>query len=266
MKKGLYILLLSVLFISCSDFQKTLKSEDTAAKYEMAEELYDAGKWAKSYRLLDQILQKYRGKPQAEKLTFMHAMCSYNLGDYYIASYHLSKFTDIYPQSEKTEQASFLSAKGYYHNSPVYSKEQKETVEAIEKLQLFVNAYPNSQYLEEANTLVKELDFKLEKKAFEIAKQYDLIRDFKASIKSFNNFLLEFPGTSLRSEAYYYRLDAAYNLAILSVDYLKEERINEAIEYYNTLKKTYPNYENLESATLMYEKLQEELKILTTKS
>lgn len=266
MKKGLYILLLSILFISCSDFQKTLKSEDTAAKFDMAEELYDAGKWAKSYRLLDQILQKYRGKPQAEKLTFMHAMCSYNLGDYYIASYHLSKFTDIYPQSEKAEQASFLAAKGYYHNSPVYSKEQKETVEAIEKLQLFVNAYPNSQYLDEANTLVKELDFKLEKKAFEIAKQYDIISDFKASIKSFNNFLLEFPGTSLRNDAYYYRLDAAYNLAILSVDYLKEERINEAIDYYNALKKTYPNYENLENATLMYEKLQEELKTLTTKS
>jgi outer membrane protein assembly factor BamD len=266
MKKGLYILLISILFISCSDFQKTLKSEDTAAKFEMAEDLYDAQKWAKSYRLLDQILQKYRGKPQAEKLTFMHAMCSYQLGDYYIASYHLDKFTDIYPQSEKTEQASFLSAKGYYHNSPVYSKEQKETVEAIEKLQLFVNAYPNSQYLDEANTLVKELDFKLEKKAFEIAKQYDIISDFKASIKSFNNFLLEFPGTTLRSEAYYYRLDAAYNLAILSVNYLKEERLNEAIGYYNALKKTYPNYENLESATLMNEKLQEELKTLTTKS
>ncbi|NRD23408.1 outer membrane protein assembly factor BamD [Winogradskyella litoriviva] len=264
MKKGLYILLLSILFVSCSDFQKTLKSDDTAAKFEMAEELYDAQKWAKSYRLLDQILQKYRGKPQAEKITFMHAMCSYHLGDYYIASYHLDKFTDVYPQSEKLEQASFLSAKGYYFNSPVYSKEQKETLEAIEKLQLFINAYPNSQYLGEANTLVKELDFKLEKKAFEIAKQYDLIKDYKASIKSFNNFLLEFPGTSLRSEAFFYRLDAAYNLAILSVDYLKEDRLKEAISYYNALKKSYPNSTNLDSANLMNERLQEELKTFTT--
>ncbi len=109
----------------------------------------------------------------------------------------LDKFTDIYPQSEKAEEAAFLSAKGFYFNSPVYSKEQKETIEAIEKLQLFVNAHPNSQYLSEANAIVKELDFKLEKKAFEIAKQYNLISDYKASIKSFNNFLLEFPGATL---------------------------------------------------------------------
>ncbi|WP_407557671.1 outer membrane protein assembly factor BamD [Winogradskyella sp. 4-2091] len=266
MKRGLYILLVTLILVSCSDFQKTLKSEDTSAKFDMAEELYNDGKWAKSFRLLDQILQKYRGKPQAEKLTFMHAMCLYNMKEYYRSSYHLDKFTDIYPQSEKAEQASFLSAKGYYYNSPIYSKEQKETIEAIEKLQLFVNANPNSQYLSEANTLVKELDFKLEKKAFEIAKQYDLIKDYKASIKSFNNFLLEFPGTTLRSEAFYYRLDAAYNLAILSVEYLKEERLNEAIGYYNALKKAYPNSENIQNATALYNQLQEELNTLKTKS
>ena len=266
MKKGLYILLISILFISCSDFQKALKSEDVSEKFKMATDLFEAEKWNKSYRLLDQILPKYRGKPQGEKLTFMHAMCSYKMRDYYISSYHFDKFTDLYPSSEKVEEAAFLAAKGYYYNSPVYSKEQKETVEAIEKLQLFVNAHPNSQYLSEANTLVKELDFKLEKKAFEIAKQYDLIRDYKASIKSFNNFLLEFPGTTLRDKALFYRLDAAYNLAILSVDYLKEQRLKDAISYYEILKKSYPSYEFIEDATGMKEELEQQLDTFITKS
>lgn len=266
MKRGLYILLISITFISCSKFQRTLKSDDTAAKFELATELYDAGKWNKSFKLCEQILQKYRGKPQAEKLTYIHAMCYYHMGDYYLASHHLEKFTDIYPQSEKAEEAAFMSAKGYYFNSPVYSKEQKETIEAIEKLQLFVNAYPTSQYLGEANLLVKELDFKLEKKAFEIAKQYNLIKDYKASIKSFNNFLLEFPGTSLRSDAYYYRFDSAYKLALLSVNYLKEERIKDATNYYNALKKAYPNSEFLIVADIKKEELQNELTTFTTKS
>lgn len=263
MKQGLYILFIATMLVSCSDFQKTLKSEDVGAKFTMGTELFEAGKYNKAKRLFDQILQKYRGKPQAEKLTFMHAMCSYEMKDYYIASYHFDKFTDVYTKSEKSEEAAFLSAKGYYYNSPVYSKEQKETVEAIEKLQLFVNQYPNSQYLAEANKLVKELDFKLEKKSFEIARQYDLIRDYKASINSFNNFLLEFPGTSLRNEAMYYRLDAAYNLAILSVDYLKEERLNNALSYYRALTKAFPNSEFLEEATQMKEDLEKELNTLT---
>ncbi|WP_299122368.1 outer membrane protein assembly factor BamD [uncultured Winogradskyella sp.] len=266
MKRGLYILLISIVLISCSDFQKTLRSEDIAEKFTIATELFEAEKYSKSYRLLDQILPKYRGKPQAEKLTYMHAMCSYNLKDYYIASYHFDKFISLYPASEKAEEAAFLAAKGYYYNSPVYSKEQKETVEAIEKLQLFVNAHPNSEYLAEANTLVKELDFKLEKKAYEIARQYNLIKDYKASVKSFNNFLLEFPGASLRSKAMFYRFDAAYNLAVNSIDSLKEQRLNEAIGYYNTLKRSYPNSEFLEDATTMNEDLQQQLNTFTTKS
>ena len=266
MKQGLYILFIAITLLSCSDFQKTLRSEDTAAKFNMGEELFNSGKYNKAYRLFNQILQQYRGKPQAEKLTFMHAMCSYNLRDYYISSYHFDKFTDIYPQSEKAEEASFLSAKGYYYNSPVYSKEQKETVEAIEKLQLFINGYPNSQYIDDANKLVKELDFKLEKKAFEIAKQYDQIRDFKASVNSFNNFLFNFPGTSLRDEAMFYRLDAAYNLAILSIDELKEERLNTALNYYNLFNKSYPNSEFKEDASRMKDELEKELNTFSTKS
>jgi outer membrane protein assembly factor BamD len=92
--------------------------------------------------------------------------------------------------------------------SPVYSKEQKETKEAIEKLQLFINKFPDSQYLAEANIMVKELDFKLEKKAFEIAKQYNTTAyyessDYEAAIKAFDNFLLEHPGTSFREQAMY---------------------------------------------------------------
>lgn len=266
MKKGFYTLLISILFISCSDFQKALKSDDVAKKFEMGTELYEAEKWNKAHRLFSQILPNYRGKPQAEKLTFMHAMCSYKMGDYYIASYHFEKFIGVYPNSEKLEEAAFLGAKGYYFLSPVYSKEQKETVEAIEKLQLFVNAYPDSEYLAEANALVKELDFKLEKKAYEIAKQYNTIRDYKASIKSFNNFLFDFPGTSLKKEAVYYRFDSAYYLAMLSVDYLKQERLEDAIGYYETFKKMYPESEFLSEATRMKEELEQELNTFSTKS
>lgn len=255
MKRAFYIVFIAILVTSCSDYQKMLKSESTAEKFKFATDLYEEGKYAKAYRLFEQILPAYRGKPQAEKLTFMHANCSYELKDYYISSYHFDKFVDIYPSSEKAEEAAFLAAKGYYHNSPVFTKEQKETVEAIEKLQLFINLYPTSGYVADANKLINELDFKLEKKAFEIAKQYNLITDYKASIKSFNNFLLEFPGTSLREDAMFYRFDSAYKLAALSIDRLKEGRVSDAVSYFNSLNKAYPESKYLDEATIMKEEL-----------
>ena len=78
--------------------------------------------------------------------------------------------------------------------------------------------------------------------------------------------MLEFPGASLRSEAVYYRFDSAYNLAVLSIEYLKEQRVKDAIGYYKVLKKLYPESEHMEAATLMNEELQEQLNTFTTKS
>lgn len=271
MKKIVYILLLAITLSSCSEFQKALKSDDVKTKVDLATKLYEAGKYTKAEKLFKQVIPQYRGKPQAERLMFMSAMCSYELKDYHVSGYHLERFEDAYPKSDKAEEASFLSAKSYYQLSPVYSKEQRETIEALEKLQLFVNKYPESDYLAEANVLIKELDFKLEKKAFEIAKQYNKIAyfessDYEAAIKAFDNFLVDHPGTTYREEAMFYRLDSAYRLGINSVKSKKEERLNIAMGYYNSFHKYYPNSERTEEVEEMNAEMQTQLQQFNTKS
>src|SRR5690606_41991777 len=98
--------------------------------------------------------------------------------------------------------------------SPVYSKDQTETRDAIEKLHGFINLYPESEFLPEASNLVQELDFKLEKKAFEIAKPYNEIAgytdEFDASIKAFYNVLCDFSGCSFKTGTKSNNLDSAY--------------------------------------------------------
>jgi outer membrane protein assembly factor BamD len=275
MKYLFSILALACILSSCSEYQKVLKSEDIALKFKVGDSLFQAGKYEKANRLFAQIVPKYKGKPQAEKLMYLYSKSYYETKDYYVSGYQFERFAASYPKSEKREEASFLSAKSYYMLSPVYSKDQKETKDAIEKLQEFINLYPNSQYVAEANTLIKELDFKLEKKAFEIAKQYDLISDYKASIKSFDNFIFEFPGSSLREDALFYRLDAAYKLAVNSIEIkrtaegivrLKKNRLEQAKEYFNTLKKAYPNSEYMARAQEIVLEINEELETYSAKS
>lgn len=243
MKKLFYIAIVFIAFSSCSEYQKALKSEEISEKFKMGTELYDAGKYNKANRLFVQIVPKYRGRPQAEKLMYMYSMTFYNTRDYYTANYQMERFVSAYPESEKVQEIAFLGAKSYYHLSPVFSKEQKETVDAIQKLQDFINTYPESEYMSEANELVQELDFKLEKKAFEIAKEYNKTgphsRDYQAAITAFDNFIIDFPGTSLKEDAMYYRLDSAYKMAVNSVEWKKEQRLKDAIEYYNSFRKSF---------------------------
>ncbi len=270
MKKLIYIFVIAITFTSCGEYQKALRSEDISVKFKMGTDLYDAGKFGKANRLFVQIVPKYRGKPQAEKLMYMYSKTFYEMREFYNSNYQMERFVNAYPNSEKVEEIAFLAVKSYYHIPPAYSKEQKETIDAIEKLQGFINGFPESSYLVEANTMVKELDFRLEKKAYEIAKQYHTIaphnRDYDAAIKAFENFIFDFPGTSFREDAMFYRLDSAYQLAINSVEYKKEERIKNAVAFYNLFKSRFKESSYTEEINKMNDELIELQKQFNTKS
>ena len=219
MKQTLLTLLISIIFMSCGEYQKAINGDDIASKFALGTSLFDDGNFSKANRLFEQIVPKYRGKPQAQKLMYMHAMCFYETKDFYTSNYRMEKFVNTYPNSEKNEEIAFLAAKSYYFMSPVFSKDQNNTKTAIDKLQLFINTFPDSEYIADANSLIFELDYKLEYKVYSTALQYNTLNDHEAAIKSFNNFVVEFPGSSLREKVLYYKFDSAYRLAINSVDF-----------------------------------------------
>ena len=271
MKKYLFILATLTILSSCSEYQKVLKAEEIAPKFKMGEALYNEGKFAKAQRLFAQVVPKYSGKPQAQKLMYLYAKTYFELREFRTANYQLERFVSSYPKSEKVQEAAFLAVKSFYMLSPVYSKDQSETKDAIEKLQVFINTYSSSEYAVEANKLIKELDFKLELKAYSIAKQYNEIapgytKDFQAAIKAFDNFVFEFPGSTLKEDALFYRLDSAYQLAINSVNYKKEARLNKAKDYYTAFKNSYTDSKYNESLDKIASELDEELKNYSNKS
>ena len=259
MKNFLYIVVLLGILSSCSEYQKALKSKDIATKFKLGEELYNDEKYNKANRLFAQIVPDYRGKPQAEKLMYLYSNSFYKMKDYYLAGYQFERFASSYPKSEKIEEASFLGAKSHYMLSPVYTKDQKDTKEAIEKLQEFINNFPDSEYTAEANSLVKELDYKLEKKAYSIAKQYNQILDYQASIKAFDNFIFDFPGSVLIEDALFYKLDSAYKLAINSVEYKKQNRLETAKTYANYFIKRYPDSKYIDEVNNMLTVIDQQL-------
>jgi outer membrane protein assembly factor BamD len=244
-KKIISLLLIVTLLFSCGEYQKALKTEDVAVKFEMATKLYEAGKYADAIRLIEQIAPAYRGKPQAEKLFYMFSMSYYKTNQYYLAAYQFESFVSGYPKSEKVEEAAYLGAKCFSMLSPVYSLDQTDTFKAIDKLQDFIDSYPNSTYLPEANKTLRELNEKLEKKVFENAKQYNTTMgytmEYKAATVALNNFIADYPGTPYKEDALYYIFDTTYQSAINSIPSKMEERLNATKIAYMNLIKFKPN-------------------------
>ncbi len=254
-KKYLLSLVFATLLFSCSEYYKILNGEDITVKYTTAEKLYSEGEFSKASKLFEQILPYYRGKPQAERLTFFLANCYFEIKDYYSADFQFENFIKSFPNSDKVIEAEFLAAKSCYLTSPKYSLDQTETQNAISKLDQFLLSHPKSEFITEVNTMYKELEQKIEKKTFEIAKLYYTIGDYSPSIKALDNFMADYPGTIYKENALYYKFKASYEIAINSIELKKKERLEDTYKIYNRLIKKYPE--------TIYEKdLEPQIKIL----
>ncbi len=253
----------SLVLISCGEYQKVLNKGTSEEQYKMAVKMYEGKKYGKALRLFEKITPTYRGKPQMERIQFMVAQSNFNEKNYSISGYYFDRFAKNYPKSSKKEEAAFLSAYSYKLASPRFSLDPTDTNKALEAFQGFINTYPDSDKIEEANQHYKELRYKLQKKSFEIAKtyyrtaEYDL-RNYKAAIQAFDNLLSDYLGSEFKEEALYYRLKAAHDFVLKSYDRRKSERIKDAIEAYDKLKRNYPESQYMEDSDKMLATLQQE--------
>lgn len=235
------ILFLSVvIMLSSCRFQKLLKSSDYEEKYAMALEFYNQQDYNRALQLMDQIVPIYKGTAKAQELEFMYAMSYFKQSDFILASYYFKRYYRNYPTSEQAEEALFYSAYCNYMDSPRPSLDQESTKVAIQEMKLFMVRFPDSEKYKQAESIIEELDAKLEKKEYDIAKQYYKMEDYNAAITAFQSYLKNYPESNYREDVLFYILKSYYDYALLSFSAKQEERFTKAIGSYVDLMAIYP--------------------------
>ncbi len=236
------IVFLSSILLSCNEYQKLLNSTDNDTdKYNAAEKYYNDGEFRRANALIEQLIPSYRGKPQGERLVFFFADSYFQIKLYYSAAIQFENFIKSYPNSQRIQEAYFMEAKSYYMLSPLYTLDQDDTYTGIDKLQVFINRFPNSEYVSEALELMDDLQNKLEEKDFEISKQYYTIRDYTSAIKALDNFVADNPGTIFREEALYYKWLSQFEIAINSIESRIVDRVTELERSLDNFLRNYPD-------------------------
>lgn len=245
--------------MSCSQYQKLLKSSDNEIKYSKAIEYYEKGEFQKAQQLFEQIQAFFKGTDKAEKIAFYNANCYYKQRDYILGGYYFKTFATNFSTSSFAEEALYLSAYCSYLDSPRSSLDQTSTAEAISSLQLFTNQYPKSARVAECNKLIDELHSKLEKKDIDIAMMYYRMMDYKASVVSLNNVLKDYPDTKSKELILFSILDAKYQYAVNSVPDKRHERLTAASEAYDELIAGFPVGEYSQKAQAIKKNISKEL-------
>lgn len=242
-KYALFTLLflgLIIAFSACSDYKKILKSTDIELKYSKAVEYYEQRDYYRAIQLFDELLTYFRGTQKAEEIYYYYAYSHYGKGDYIIASYYFNNFTNTFPRSKYTEETMFMSAYCQYLDSPKHTLDQESTINAINGMQNFINSFPHSKRVDEANQVIDKLRFKLQKKSFEAAKLYFTLEEYNASITALNAHIKDYPDSQFKEEAYFLIVKSFYIYATKSVEHKKKERFLSTAESYDTFVALYP--------------------------
>lgn len=258
--KNLLIVLLSLFFLSgCNKQQeRAMKSADKDYILKVANENFEKKKWRNALALYERLSNLVAGTDDAPNVVYNSAYANYYDKNYKLAGHQFKNFAVTFPQDKRAEDAAYMSALCYYQGSMDYNLDQSSTELAINELQNFLNNYPNSEKAKNINELIDELTYKLEFKAYENARQYYKMADYRAANVAFDNVLEDFPSTKLRPKIYEYILKSRYELAVNSVYDLKKDRIENALAFTRQVEREMPNTDNAKTALDLRSKLEKE--------
>lgn len=240
MKKVSFFLIISVVFfVSCGDYQKLLKSDDAELKYNKAVEYFDKGDFVRASTLFDAVSTYYKGTDRSESVLNYLAKSYMGQKDYFSASEYYKTYVKTYPKGKYVVDAKYMIGYCYYLDSPDPRLDQTATHDAINALNEFIEVYPESDKVPEANKLLDELNDKLAYKAYLNAQLYFnlgnyLGNNYLSAVITAQNALKKYPSTKYREDLSILILNAKYQQAVQSVDELKMDRYRATIdEYYN---------------------------------
>ncbi|EJL73685.1 Beta-barrel assembly machine subunit BamD [Chryseobacterium populi] len=261
MKKYILGLFALAVLSSCvSQQEKAMKSADKNFILKAANENFAKKKWKNALALYDRLANLVAGTDDFPNVGFNTAYANYYDKNYKLAGHQFKNFAVSFPKDPRAEEAAYMSALCYYEGSMDYNLDQSSTELAVNELQDFLNNYPNSERSKNISQLIDELSYKLEFKAYENARQYFKMGDYKSANVALENVLDDFPSTKLRPKIYDYIMKSRQLLAQNSVYDLKEERIESALAFTRQVEKELPNTEYSKTAVDIREKLEKEKK------
>ena len=244
MKIRFYILL--ILICSCatkSDIDLSDIQNELNQKFNKGKELFDKGKYTRATAEFDYILLNDRGSDIGVQARFYQAETLYMLEQFDKAISSYQKVLQFSDDSDKIELSKFKICKCYFDLSNQHNRDQSNNDLALEKLQYFIDQYPSSSYLKEAESYIATLRNKKAEKIYQTARLYLKLKEFNSALIYFDEVLKSYYDTPTADDA---------RISIIFL-YLLRDNNHAAESYYNSNKKKFINKEKeLEANNLLY--------------
>ncbi len=234
-----------LVFSGCTGYNAILKSQDYIGKYELAKTMFVEGHYSNASSVIAECVMMFHGTVRGDESVYLLANCYYEMEDWIMAAQYFQNYYKSYPNGIYSEDARFLAGQSLYRDTPDPRLDPSSTYNAIQELQDFMNLYPESEHLKEANDMVYEMYDRLVEKELSTVKLYYnmgnyLGNNYQAGIITAQNALKDFPYTKYREELSILILRCKYKMAVESIQDKMIDRFRDTIDEYYAFKNEFP--------------------------
>lgn len=191
------ILCFVILFISCSHNSKVdVWEDDLQERFDKGMKYLEKKKYFKAQEEFNYVLIRGSHTDLADDALYYLGESYYLNKEYLLAINNFDRLSRQMIYSPYVERARFRICQGYVALSPKYYHDQKYTNHAIDKLQEFVEDFPQSEFMNEANQLIQEMRNKLARKIYEAGILYVKIEEYPSALLYFEDLLSRFYDTN----------------------------------------------------------------------
>lgn len=236
MKNKSFFLALAVLALaaaSCkTEYEILLEGNDADAKFAAAFDYFNQGKYSRSAQLFESLSAVTNGTERDDTVQFYWGLSNYRFKDYYTAETNFSSFIASHPFSPFAQDAQYYRIDCMYRETLRYELDQKPTNLAISAISQYLNDYPETPYRPICTNMLTELNGRLDRKAYENARLYYKMEDYRAASVALKNVLKDDSENIYREDILYYIAMSSYKFASMSVPEKQRERYMAFVDDY----------------------------------
>jgi outer membrane protein assembly factor BamD len=176
---------------------------DAEDQFLLARERYDRGKFEEAQQEFQKLIYNYPGSDYVDDAQYYLADCYRKLEDYPTAIVEYSRLLRNYSQSPLAPSAQYHLALCYFEQSLPAHLDQDFTHKAIQELELFLDEYPHSELVPQAQDLMLKARTKLAEKSYDTAHLYIKMHSDEAALIYLAEVLEEYGDTKWAGDAQY---------------------------------------------------------------
>ncbi|RVQ66682.1 outer membrane protein assembly factor BamD [Sinorhizobium medicae] len=174
----------------------------------------NAGKTTEAARKFEAIDKQHPFSEYARKALVMNAFVSYRNGQYQDAINSTNRYLNLYPQSEDAAYAQYIQGLAYTKQIPSVTQDQRPAMRAMEAMQVVVDKYPDSDYVDDAQAKIRFARDQLAGKEMQVGRYYLERKEYLAAISRFRTVVERYPTTNQVEEALARLVEAYYAMGV----------------------------------------------------